>query len=99
MPHKHHTLKTERLILNELKPIDIPQIVKYAGNKNIAKNTLNIPHPYAEKDAEFWIHSAKKGRDRGTQFTFAIRLIPKNEFIGGIGLKVERRFDRAEMGY
>ena len=92
-------LVTERLILNKIKDSDIPVIVDYAGNKKIAENTLNIPHPYTKKDAEFWISNATKGFKNGTQYTFGIRLKPKNEFIGAIGLKVEPRFDRAEMGY
>jgi len=35
--------------------------VEHAGNSKVAETTLNIPHPYQRKDAEFCIHSAAKG--------------------------------------
>ncbi|RNL90322.1 N-acetyltransferase [Sinomicrobium pectinilyticum] len=92
-------LETERLILGKIKEADISVIVKYAGNKKIAENTLNIPHPYTKEDAKFWVRNSNKGFENGTQFTFGIRIKPTNEFIGGIGLKIEPKFDRAEMGY
>lgn len=90
---------TERLVLKALSFKDIPQIVAYAGNKKIAEKTLNIPHPYEEKDAIFWINSANQGFENKSQFTFGIRAKSKDQFIGGIGLKVNKRFQRAEMGY
>lgn len=92
-------LESERLLLNNLQATDIKKIIEFAGNIKIANNTLNMPHPYAEKDAIFWINSANEGFQNKTQYTFAIRLLNSNEFIGGIGLKVNSRFDRAELGY
>lgn len=96
---KFPQLETDRLILGQLEWTDIPKIVKYAGNKEIADKTLNIPHPYHEKDAIFWINSSMQGLKNGTQYTFGIRIKSKKKFIGGIGLKVNLRFNRAELGY
>ena len=42
---KFPQLNTERLILRKIQNQDIPKIVEYAGSINIAKSTLNIPHP------------------------------------------------------
>ncbi len=92
-------LETARLVLGKIPIDDISKIIEYAGNKKIAENTLNIPHPYEEKDAVFWINSSNQGFENKTQFTFAIRLKSTNEFIGGIGLKINTRFNRAELGY
>ncbi|RDV10733.1 N-acetyltransferase [Pontibacter diazotrophicus] len=92
-------IETERLFLTELKSDDIYEIVKHASNKNISDFTQNIPFPYSEKDAIHWISVANKGFENGSQYTFAIRTKENNEFIGGIGLKVERRDNRAEIGY
>ena len=92
-------IKTDRLILGTVRYTDIPRIVEYAGNIKVAATTLNIPHPYEEKDAIFWINSINQGFEDKTQYTFGIRLKETNEFIGGIGLKVNRQFDRAELGY
>ena len=92
-------IKTKRLHLGRLHWTDVPKIVEYAGHKDVSKTTLNIPYPYEEKDAIFWINSANQGFESKTQYTFAIRKISSDEFIGGIGLKVNTRFNRAEMGY
>jgi len=92
-------IETKNLIIGRLKSKDIPNIIAYAGNKKIADMTLNIPHPYKEKDAVFWIKNSSEGFKNKTQFTFRIGLKDKDKFIGGIGLKVESRFNRAELGY
>ncbi len=96
---KFPKLTTERLILSKVSSNDIPKIVEYAGNERVAETTLNIPHPYEEKDAIFWINSANQGFKNKTQFTFGIRLKTTNEFIGGIGIKVNDRFQRGALGY
>ncbi len=92
-------IETGRLQLNELRPKDIPRIVKYASNKKIWDTTLNIPFPYTEQDAVYWLNLAHQGFKEGDQVIFAIRLKPALEFIGGISLTVDKRFDRAEIGY
>lgn len=92
-------IETERLVLAELRRSDIPLIVKYAANKNISDNTLNLPFPYTEKDAVFWINMASQGFRTHTNIIFGIRLKELDEFIGGIGLTIEQRFSRAEIGY
>lgn len=92
-------IDTDRLRLRKLSYKDIPTIIEYAGNKNVADNTLNIPHPYTEEDALFWLHSAHLGFVNKTQFTFAIRTRVNDEFIGGIGLKINPKFDRGVLGY
>ncbi|PRX54782.1 GNAT family N-acetyltransferase [Flagellimonas meridianipacifica] len=92
-------IKTERLLLTELKADDISDIVKHAANKKIADFTLNLPHPYAEKDAIYWINLAHQGFQNGTNIIFGIKLKDDNQFIGGIDLTVEKTFNRAEIGY
>ena len=92
-------LETKRLELGRIESSDIPAIIKYAGNIKVAETTLNIPHPYEKKDAIYWINSANKGFEDKNQYTFGIRIRPNNEFIGGIGLKLNVRYDRASLGY
>ncbi len=92
-------LSTERLILRKISAPDIPKIVEYAGNIGVAETTLNIPHPYSEKDAKFWINIATKGFKEKSQYTFGIELIASKEFIGGIGLIINQHSNRAELGY
>lgn len=96
---KFPQLFTERLSLEKIRVQDIPKIVEYAGNEKIAKNTRNLPHPYEEKHAVFWINKANEGFENKTQFTFGIRLKSTEDFIGGIGLILNQAFNRAELGY
>lgn len=92
-------IETANLILGKIQVSDIPRIIEYAGNKKIANNTLNVPHPYEEKDAISWINFANQGFEEKTHFTFSMRLKSTNEFIGGIGLNINKQFNRAELGY
>ena len=97
--NQYPSLETDRLLLGEIYAADIPNIIKYAGNKKVAETTLNMPHPYQEKDAIFWINMAQQGWRDKTKNIFAIRLKTNQELIGGIGLHIEASFNRAELGY
>jgi len=92
-------IETERLILSKLKAEDIPAIVQYAGNKKISDYTSHIPFPYEEKDAIFWLNQAQEGYRNGTHLTLGIHLKSSSAFIGGIGLTINQRYNRAELGY
>lgn len=92
-------IETERLRLTELKAGDVAAIVQQAANKKISEFTVNLPYPYTEKDAIYWINQANQGFRSKTQVIFAIRMKPTDDFIGGIGLTIEQRHNRAEIGY
>jgi len=85
-------LETKRLVLDQIKPADIPDIVAYAGNIKIVENTRSMPHPYHEEDAISWM----KNKDN---YIFAMRFKETHDFIGGIGLTLDVLNNRAELGY
>ena len=92
-------LKTERLCLRALKASDIPNIISLANNAKVADMTLNIPHPYQEKDAINWISTACEGFEDQSHFIFAIASMEEDQFLGGVGLRRNTRFNRAELGF
>jgi len=92
-------LITERLILDQIKPSDIPDIVSYAGNIKIVENTRTMPHPYFEEDAIAWINMANEGFKNCNNYIFAMRFKESLAFIGGIGLTLDQKNNRAELGY
>ncbi|MFD1470592.1 GNAT family N-acetyltransferase [Hymenobacter caeli] len=92
-------LETPRLVLRALAEADVPCIVALASDHAVARNTLNMPHPYHPDDAHNWLRVTRKAHRQGEDVTFAVELKATGEFIGGIGLKIEPRFDRAEAGY
>jgi ribosomal-protein-alanine N-acetyltransferase len=93
------TFHTPRLLLRAFALADVPHLVALAGNYEVAKNTLNIPHPYQEEDARRWVQLTEENYAQRTGYAFAVELKATSSFIGGIGLTVDRRFDRAEAGY
>ena len=92
-------LKTERLILSLPTLVDVPKIVEYAGNEKIAATTQNLPHPYQEKDAIFWLNMANQGFQNQDKHIFGLHLKSTKEFIGGMGLHVNQAYERAVLGY
>ncbi|NNK76284.1 MAG: GNAT family N-acetyltransferase [Maribacter sp.] len=92
-------LESKRLLLNQIKPSDISNIVAYAGNIKIFENTRTMPHPYHEEDAISWIHAANTGFKAKDNYMFAIRLADTLALIGGIGLTLDVDNNRAELGY
>jgi ribosomal-protein-alanine N-acetyltransferase len=89
-------LLTERLVLRPFAIEDAPAVQCLAGDREIALNTLLIPHPYPPGAAEEWI---KGHDDQSDNHIFAIVPRESAEVVGAIGLHVERNHDRAEIGY
>ena len=92
------TLKTKRLILDRFVPGDAPAVERLVNVAEVARYTLNIPHPYPAGAAAAWINGHAAEYDRGEAVAFAVRL-PDRQVVGCIGLRVERRHDRGELGY
>jgi len=88
-------LRTERLMLRPFVIADAPLIQQLAGAREVALNTQMIPHPYPDGAAEEWIASQAEKNEQGS-ITFAI---DDGRLVGGIGLRVQREFERAEAGY
>ena len=70
---------------------DAPRVQELAGAREVALNTLLIPHPYPDGAAEAWISDKA-----GPEMRFGI---DDGELVGVIGLRVSRDDDRAEIGY
>lgn len=96
---KHTPLSTERLYLSAPRAADIPLIVAHANNLNVTQYTKNIPFPYAEKDAVFWLNLANSGMADGSKYIWAIRHPDTLAFMGGVGLHVSSKHQHAELGY
>jgi ribosomal-protein-alanine N-acetyltransferase len=93
------TLHTQRLILRPFEIADARDVQRLAGDHAIADTTLNIPHPYEDGMAEQWIATHQPQLEAGEGRVFAIVLQATGELVGAIGLVINHRFDRAELGY
>ena len=95
------TLETERLILRRPELTDAPAIQVLAAEYDIAKNLLQMPHPYPEGAAASWINSAHEAEYDGSEkdFSFAITRKSDGEYIGSMGIHLDIENQRAEIGY
>ncbi len=92
-------LKTERLLLREFRMEDAPTVQHLAGERDVAKKTANIPHPYEDGMAEAWIQRHQGLVEDGELVTYAVTLKPDDTLIGAISLRIETRNHLAELGY
>jgi [ribosomal protein S5]-alanine N-acetyltransferase len=93
------TLYTQRLILRPFELSDSKRVQELAGDPKIAQTTLNIPHPYEDGMAEFWINTHKSNFEQGKLATFAMVTKEDNTLIGCIGLIINDVHKKAELGY
>lgn len=83
----------DKVHLTEVRQTDKPNFVKYLNDVEIAANTLQIPHPYTETDAEFFLKLSSDTLTKHRQVVnWAIR-DESEELIGGIG-----RLMKSDMG-
>ena len=95
-------IKTDRLILRELKGSDEKDIQRNANNIKIAKYIAPFPHPYSIKDAKNFIKSCiKHSRDKPREvYDFGITLKSEDKVIGIISIsKVDRFQGTCSIGY
>ncbi|MBL0099933.1 MAG: GNAT family N-acetyltransferase [Saprospiraceae bacterium] len=90
-------MTTNKVLLRQWQLSDVPSLVKYANNPNIAKNLRDaFPNPYTLENAINFINMANS---KEPSAIFAIDM--SGEAIGGIGLHPQNDIQRmnAELGY
>jgi RimJ/RimL family protein N-acetyltransferase len=92
-------LRTKRLLLRPYRQSDAEDLQRLAGEFDVAKGTLCMPHPYEDGMAEAFIQAQEKAIAEGEVFNVGIFLPKPEELIGGIGLEVKKEHDTAELGY
>lgn len=93
------TLETARLRVRPYRLSDAAALQRLAGDRRVAATTANIPHPYPDGAAEQWIGGHDAQWTAGTMFSCAIETRADGEFVGGVGLVLDRAHARAELGY
>ena len=84
-------IKTERLTIKKIKKTDKKQLVDLIGDFRVSKTLSNVPYPYTDKDAEYWLNDAKNSK-------FKLNIFLDNILIGGVGLR-NMDIDYYELGY
>ncbi|MFT4416268.1 GNAT family N-acetyltransferase [Fredinandcohnia humi] len=92
-------LETERLILRTLTIEDADRVEELASEYDIAKTTLNIPHPYPEGSAKTFIESVLLAEEKDNVAFFAIIDKESSSLIGIINLGNIPVHKRGELAY
>lgn len=97
---KEIKLETERLILRPLEDKDEESIYNYLKDHDIARWTINIPHPYPREGAFAFIKQAKERMEKGLCYELAILMKSGEEVVGVVSfVKVHISQGNAELGY
>src|SRR5690242_9423092 len=94
-------LYTDRLMLRQLTPEDIPDLLRYVNNRKITDRIVNFPNPYQEFHAVFRLRYVNEGFQKGVHYVFAIiyRTDESEKFVGEISLHLRNNKETAELGY
>lgn len=91
-------LETDRLILRQFIMDDAARVQELAGNKDVAKTTLGIPHPYTIELAKSWIENHPRMVKDGT-LPFAIVLKTESVIVGTMTIRVNEPHKKGELAY
>ena len=84
-------IKTERLTLKKLGVSEKGRLIDLIGDSRVAETLSNVPHPYTDEDAEYWLNSVNTSE-------FRLNIFRNHVLIGGIGLTPEDD-GYCELGY
>lgn len=88
-------LRTERLLLRPFELGDVDDVLAYASEPDVGQY-LSLPRPYTRDNAVEFV-ARQVLEEWSTRPTFAI--VFEGHVVGGIGLRIKRQHDIAELGY
>lgn len=84
-------IETERLTLKKLGIADKERLIELIGDFRVAETLSNVPHPYTDNDAEYWLNSVSSSE-------FKLNIFLNSVLIGGVGLEPDDD-GYCELGY
>ena len=92
-------LTTARLRLRPYTPGDALHVSELAGDPEVSRYLLHVPHPYPVDLAQSWIATHAEAWSQGLGATWAITRKDDSRLLGTASLRWVRRHDHAELGY
>jgi ribosomal-protein-alanine N-acetyltransferase len=92
-------LTTARLRLRPYALPDAAAVAELAGDAEVSRYLIHVPHPYPAGLAESWIASHADAWLQGLGATWAVTRLADGVVIGTASLRWVRRHDHAELGY
>ena len=99
LPPTIPAITTTRLQLRGFGAIDAEAVAALAGDAEVSRYLLQVPHPYPRPLADEWIASHAEIWSRGGGPTWAIERRRDRRVIGAVSLHWMPRHDRSELGY
>ncbi|MFC2038342.1 GNAT family N-acetyltransferase [Chloroflexota bacterium] len=96
---QHPIIETDRLILRPFELDDAPVIRRFIGDWDVSNTLQNVPYPYEDGMAETWIKTSDERFKRGESLNFAITHQGHGKLIGSIGISIDGKNERGELGY
>lgn len=93
------TFETKRLILRPFELSDAAIVQELAGDVEVARTTLSIPHPYPDGAAESWITAVNLRSNDGDGFPFALVAKDNNSLVGCSSINMTKPHQRGELAY
>ena len=75
-------ISTDILTLKKFGSADKERLIDLIGDSRVSETLSNVPHPYTDEDAEYWLNSVKTSE-------FKLSIVLNSVLIGGIGLTRE----------
>jgi len=98
-PGPQPTIQTPRLIMRPFTAKDADEVHRIVSEREIAHNTMHIPHPYPEGMAAEWIDRVVKRWETGESAVFAATERGAGRIVAAVGLEIEPPHRRGELGY
>lgn len=92
-------LRSQRLFLRPFRRSDAPQVAQMAGDYDLYRTTLNLPHPYALSDAQNWIDLHEAHLHEHSFYTWAIEVSETGTLVGCLSIGQNLTQHIAEVGY
>ncbi len=99
LPASIPPLETGRLRLRAFTSSDAAAVTALAGDAEVSRYLLHVPHPYPAGLAEEWIAAHRDTWAQGQGATWAITRATDGVVVGTTSLRWVRRHDHAELGY
>lgn len=95
-------LKTDRLILRDIRVEDLDDLISGLNNINVSGRLARVPYPYTIKDAKWWISKCEEEAKKKprTEYNFFIELTEESRLIGSADFADVNKFNgTATLGY
>lgn len=92
-------ISTRRLQLRPFQLSDSADVASLAGDVEIYRATLTVPHPYSIGAAEQWIKRSHASAEEGVGVCLAVTRKSDGVLVGAVSLSILKHHARGELGY